>query len=163
MFSRLVRIDLDDDADAVASRLRSRLRGPIGWGNELMLPVVRVGSGPPDFIGRVDGRQVCLHALWRPNFSFGQRTLLAVDGAIVPQGDGCRLDARIAPRRLMLALWAFGAAALLVGLATRSLPFLVVALGGVLYWLVVLRRDLALTEQGLRRLTAPPPPTVEPA
>ena len=163
MLSRQVRVDLDDDADAVASRIRSRLRGPIGWGHELMLPVVKVGSGPPDFIGRVDGRQVCRHALWRPNISFGQRTLLAVDGAIVPHGDGCRLEARIAPRRLMVALWSFGAGVLLVGLAARSLPLLVVALTGVLYWLVVLRRDLELTEQGLRRLTDAPRPTAEPA
>lgn len=159
LVARHVVIDVDGTCEEVLARVSGRVRGEPGWATELLLPVAKVGAGPPDFLGRVTGRSFLLHTTWRPSFSNSHNSSLEVLGMVEPAAAGTRIRAVIRPRPSMY--WILASAVPPFGIAlwrmtlTPELFLIAAAIAG--YWLVIVRRDVHLTAIGLSALVAAPP------
>jgi hypothetical protein len=154
MVARHVVLEVAGAPDDVLARARCRLQGGLGWGDELMAPVTRVGAGPPDFLGRVTGRSFRLRTTWRPTFARGHEALIEVLGLVEPCATGTRIRAIIRPRKIMYWSWALLAGPAAIAVVRREVTpelLIVPALIGA-YWLTVVSRDVALTAAGLQAL-----------
>jgi hypothetical protein len=159
LVARHVVLEVEGSCDEVLGRVTNGVRGAPGWATELLLPVTKVGAGPPDFLGRVTGRSFLLHTTWRPSFSNSHNSSLEVLGMVEPTAGGTRIRAVIRPRPSMY--WILASAVPPLGIAlwrmtlTPELVLIVAAIAG--YWLVIVRRDVHLTAIGLSALVAATP------
>jgi hypothetical protein len=157
MLARSVVIDVDAPCDEVVARIKRRLQGDLSLMSELLVPVSKVGAGPPDFVGRVVGRSFRLRTTWRPSFAIGHDSLLEVIGLVEPTDTGSRIRALVRPRRLMYLGLAPLAGLLVIAVWRREWPveFAVLAAVMCLWGLSVVRRDLHRTAVGLSELVGP--------
>jgi hypothetical protein len=159
MLARSVVIDVEADCDEVVARIKRRLQGDLGVMSALMVPVQKVGAGPPNFVGQVTGRSFRMRTSWRLPFRWATtpNSRLEVIGLVEQTGTGSRVRAVIRPRREMY-WWGLGLLAfpLIVAAWRREWPLeflvLVVVVG---LWGGSVSRDIHRTAQGLSDLVAP--------
>lgn len=156
MLARSVIIDVEGPPAEVLTRMQARLLGDLGWATELLLPATRFGSGPPDFLGRIAGRSFRLHTTWRPNFAAGQKSQLEVRGLVDAHLQGSRVRAVIRPRKVMYLTLLPVAPMLVMFLVQPAfrVELVIVAVLVVLYFVVLVGRDIRLTALGLDALLA---------
>jgi hypothetical protein len=158
MFARSVVINVEADCDEVVGRIGRRLQGDLSLFSDLMVPVQKVGAGPPNFVGQVRGHSFRLRTSWRlSGWQHSLNSQLEVIGLVEPNGTGSRVRAIIRPRRSMY-WWGLGLLAfpLVVAVWRREWPLEFLVLTAVLaLWGLSVGRDIHRTALGLSELVGP--------
>jgi hypothetical protein len=147
-------IDVKATPAEVLARVRERLQGDLGWTSALTTPTLKVGQGPPDYLGQITGRSFRLHTTWRPTFARGHESALEVIGLVEPGSAGARVRAIIRPQPVQYLTWAPAVFWVVVGLLRHEYGLELVIVPAVvgLYWLTVVPRDIHWAARGLADL-----------